>query len=326
MDAVIHQACQPEEEQGGEEAADGVDEVVGLNIDGGAAEQQVERHHEPEEPLVLRLPSQEHRHRAHAHMTAGEGGGGTFAHLLCAQDELTEDAFDFGHQHLRVRLEVVAHGRKHACLGGFGAHGLEVVLRPCHGQKLVNHVEKEEGGEEDEPCTVGLPIAAEQVEDECGTHHVVVGIVAHVEGFAPEGAGHYLVEHQRWLAAEEGLVYLCKHVVEIGQLGAEVVGLGIPEDEAQEGREDPDDAQGTAGIEAIKPIGGSHCSEHDESGDEHARRVGQSLPVVGDEESGEEHVNQRDALHAPQAFFVVFSEVIFHNSSFCCLLYAFGGL
>lgn len=292
-----------------------------LDIHRRAAKQQVERHHEPEEPLVFCLPSQQHRDGAHAHMTAGKGGGGAFAHFLCPQDELAEDAFDFGHQHLGVGLEVIANGRKDPCVGSFGAHSLEVVLRPCHGEELVDEVEEKKGGKKDEPCTVGLFVAAEQVEDEGGPHHVVVGIVTHVEGFAPEGAGDYRVEYQSRLTAEECLVDVCKEMVEIGELGAEVVGFGIPEDESQQGRDDPDDAESAAGIEAIKSIDGSHCHEHDEACDEHARRVSQSFPVESDEEGGEEHVNQRDALHAPKAFFVVlFEEILYVHLLFLVVI------
>ena len=56
-------------------AAQYVDGIVGLNIDGGEAHQYEQWQHDIEQRPVMRAPSQNHKDGGHADMAAGEGGG-----------------------------------------------------------------------------------------------------------------------------------------------------------------------------------------------------------------------------------------------------------
>src|SRR5574344_709712 len=121
-------------------------------------------------------------------MTAWECSGGTFANLLCALHKLAEDALNLRRHHLGVSLKIIADSRENACLSCFHANSLEVELRSCHWQKLINHIVDEEGCQKNESSPVCLIIPAEQIEEQHGRHHIIGGIIAHVESFAPESA------------------------------------------------------------------------------------------------------------------------------------------
>ena len=139
-------------------------------------------------------------------------------------------------------LEIIAYSREDTCISRFLTYSLEVKLWSCYWQKLKNHIEEEEGTQEDEPSLVCLWIATQQVEDERGTHHIIVRIIPHAEGLTPEGAVHYLMEHQCWLTSKERLVYPSINVVKVRQLATEIVSLWIPGYQSQQGRTHPQNA------------------------------------------------------------------------------------
>lgn len=144
MQAVIQAAIQPKEQHGSNESANGIDEVMRLNIDCCAAKQEVYWEHHPKEPFVFGLPCQHHGDGAHAHVATWECSSGTFSHFLCANHQLAENAFDFRCQHLRVSLKVVSDRRKFTCGCCFEPYSLKVILRTRHRQKFVDDVEHEE--------------------------------------------------------------------------------------------------------------------------------------------------------------------------------------
>jgi len=135
-----------------------------------------------------------------------------------------------------VGLEIITYSREHACISGFGADGLEVVLRSGAWEELIYYIIDEERGEEDETRLVELVIAEKQVERHCTHHHIIVGVIAQIERFAPKSAAEKFTEEECRLASKELVVHIGKDVVEIRILTAIFVGLGIPNDKASKQR------------------------------------------------------------------------------------------
>ena len=84
-----------------------------------------------------------------------------------------------------VVTEIVAQHREAACLYFFQPHGMEVILRPRHGQKQVDEVIDEEARQDDIGCFSKKLAAAEEGSQCCQEYQRVVGEIAQVEQFAP---------------------------------------------------------------------------------------------------------------------------------------------
>ena len=276
---------------------------MGLDVDCGAAEEKIEGCHCPEEPTAFHVwyaPSEHHGDGAHADVAAWEGCRRAFAYFLRADNQLAEDALYLRHNHVGVGLEIVAHGREYACICGSGAYGLEVVLRAGAWEELVYHIKEEERGEEDETCLVELVITEEEVVCHCAYHHVVVGIIAEVERFAPEGAAEEFAELERWLASEELVVHIGKDVVEIRILATIIVGLWIPDGKESEQGQRSQPNEGLAWTHAVNPVCHSDEGDNAYSGEHHAHRVCKPVPVDEGQHRCKQYVRERDYLHAQE--------------------------
>ena len=84
---------------------------MGLDIDRGTAEQQVEGQQQGEEALAA-SPGHDHQDGTHAHVGGGESGSRTFAHLLRVLHQVVEEALGIARtrEQLLVVVEVVADG------------------------------------------------------------------------------------------------------------------------------------------------------------------------------------------------------------------------
>jgi len=199
-----------------------------------------------------------------------------------------------------VGLEIVAYGREYACICGSGANGLEVVLRAGAWEELIYNIKDEERTEEDETCLVELVITQEEIVSHRSHHHVVVGIIAKVKRFAPEGAAEEFAKLKGGLTAEELVVHIGKDMVEIRILAAIVVGLRIPDGKESEQWERSQPYEGLAGAQAVNPICHSDESDNAYSGEHHAHRVGKPVPVDEGQHRCKQYVHKRDYLHAQE--------------------------
>ena len=93
---VHHRTRYPQEDgkedAGREEAGDGINEVMCLDIDGGTAQQEIERSEDGKQPVVAVVPEEQHADGADAHVRTREGGRRAFAGGLGIFDEMIEDA------------------------------------------------------------------------------------------------------------------------------------------------------------------------------------------------------------------------------------------
>ena len=122
------------QQQGEHPAGNDVDGVMGVDIDGAETQQDVERHEQPEEAAVARLPSQEHEDGGHPHVTAGEGRRRPFAsrmridhHLIEHPAGVTRRCQGLTHGH-----EVVVQVGEHALCDLVCPYGLKIELRSAH--------------------------------------------------------------------------------------------------------------------------------------------------------------------------------------------------
>ena len=106
----------PVEQEGGDETSDGINEIVGADIHCGATKKNEDWHQNPEQPSVATLPSQNHRHRAHANMTARKRCRRPLSELLGFCHQLTERTCHIQMHRIKMRLEEVAHLREDTVL------------------------------------------------------------------------------------------------------------------------------------------------------------------------------------------------------------------
>ena len=77
-------------EESTDEARQGIDKVVGVDIHRGGTEQQVERQEQQCQPLEAVAEGKDEQQGGNADVAAGEGGGGAFAGLVGYADQLVE--------------------------------------------------------------------------------------------------------------------------------------------------------------------------------------------------------------------------------------------
>ena len=228
-----HAAVEPVGEQvdkdGREPSAKDVDQVVGLDVDGGSAEKHVEGGQKIAE-LLVDTPGHDHQDGGDAYMRAGKSGGRALAYFLRGFYKLVEEAvveIGTGQQDVVV-VEVVADGGKMAGHDLVHADGGEVELRACHGHKDVDEVVDEKRGDQHKGDFLEpLEPEYEVVEHHDGNHGVI-GKVAQIEGLAEPDGGVQPTELYRGLAAEEPLLGRGKQVVEVGKEAVELERVGIP--------------------------------------------------------------------------------------------------
>ena len=152
----LHSSRQPHHEEvephAGDESGDGVDEVVGLNINCGAAEEDIERKVNEEQTAVAAMPGKEHADGAHPDMAAGEGGCGTLAGCLGILDKLIEHTVGIARrgQARGVGEEVVVDVGEHSLGYRFQSYGMIIERGTDNGEEYIYKVIDEERGEDDE--------------------------------------------------------------------------------------------------------------------------------------------------------------------------------
>jgi len=213
-----------------DEAGKGVDGVVGLDVNSGEAQEDVEGQEDVEQAAVARVPREQHKHRAYAHVTARKGGGGPLSCGFGLLNELIEYAVGVAGrwQTVLVMGEIVVQVGEHALRNVFHAHGVVIERWPRDGHEDEHHVVDEERGKHNEGRPLKLGVAEEEVEDDYKGYHGVVRGVAHVHQFAHHGPRQRLAEEQRGLAAEESLLPRGEDVVKVWQLTVYLVCVRIP--------------------------------------------------------------------------------------------------
>ena len=159
---------------------DDVDDVVGLDIDGGEAHQDVEWHHTPEEPLAAQSPGEKHQDGRYAYMAAGEGCRRPLACCMGILHDLIEESVvpAWHRQRLLVGGEIVAQIGKDTCRDALDAHCLIVVLGTSDRQEDEDDVVDEERHEDHEHRTVELLVTEEKGEQRHQSYQRIVGGIA----------------------------------------------------------------------------------------------------------------------------------------------------
>ena len=213
---------------GCDESTKDVDQVVSLDVDGGTAQEEVERQC-AEEERTSTTPKQQHEHGAHTHMARWEGRCRTFARLLCGFYQIAEESIGTRRDsEFCMIAEVVAQMGKVTALNHFLSHGMEVILRSCHGQEEIDQVIEKEAGEHDVCRTRKLLFSAKKRSKHSESYERIVGKIAHMEEFAPKLLRQPLSKRDRGLTPEEGGIGCCEHVVEIGKQLTKLIRVGIP--------------------------------------------------------------------------------------------------
>lgn len=285
----------------GHEPCHRIEQIVCLDVDRGAAQQQVEGQ-EAGEQFPAAASSHNHQDGGHAHMRAGEGGGGTFAHLLGAFHEVVEEAVlvaGTGKQFLVV-VEVVADGGEDALRHVVRTDGGEVELRTGNGDEYIYKVIDEEGGDDDERHLLEEVEAVEEVPHHHHQNHGVVEEVPHVERLADPHLRESLAEPHGGLSAEEPLLRRSEHVVEVGEDAVELERVGVP---VGEQRHVDGDAHEGGELAGCQPVEIHQQEGHCRNGgtvDEHPHRMVHLLKKKQNQDRGQQIVYQRHLLYRKQ--------------------------
>ena len=227
------------------ETNDGIYHIVGLNIDGSPAQQQVEGHEEGKQATAA-APSHNHQDGAHAYVRGGESGRGAFAHLLRGLHQVIEETFAraIAGQQDTVVVEVVAYGREVTLQHILHTYSGKVELRTGHRHKYINKVVDKEGSDDDKRYFLEKIEAEEEVPHHHKENHGVIEEIAHIEQFADPQLRQLTAEPHGRLSGEEPLLDGGKYVVQVGEDAIEFESIGIPIGEqrhvngyAQEGSE-----------------------------------------------------------------------------------------
>ena len=248
-----HPRRNPIEQECREKAGNGVDEVVGLDVDGGRAKQEVEGKEPAEQPLAA-PPGHNHQDGRDAHVRTGEGGRGTFAHLLRAFHQAVEEAVlvaGAGQQFLVV-VEVIADGREDALRHLIGANGGEIELGACHRDEDIDEVVDEKRGDDDERNLLQQVVAVDEIPQDNDEHHGIVEEIAQVERLADPHIGQAAAEPDGGLAAEQALLGRGEDVVEVGKEAVELEGVRIPIGKQRHLYHHPHEGTELAGRQPIK--------------------------------------------------------------------------
>jgi len=291
------------DDEGRDEACDGVDEVVCLDVDRGAAEQHVERQQDEGQDAVARAHGQNHEYGRYAHVRAGEGGRGPFAGLLRHLHQVVEEAVGVtrcGEQG-GVVVEIVAHAVEVAQGDVVKPDGGEVVLRPGHGYEYIYKVIDEERGEDDERRAVEFGIAGEEVEEHDGDNHGIVGEVAHVERLAEPHGRAQAAELECRLATEEHLFGVGEEVVEVGEEAVELIGVGIPVGEQRQLEQHAQEAGQLAGASLVEIHQQERPSGDADALAQHRKGVVHAFVENENHDGGQQVVGQADHFDGKQA-------------------------
>jgi len=281
---------QEEVEEGAEEdAGNGIDGVMGLNIESAEEKQDGKRQADEEDFLVFSLPCQPHDDGSHSNMTAGESGCRTFAGIVCNDKGLIHRTFlpsGNGQDEVAVvdielyGIKVITDIGEDALCNLVDTNSLEIELRSCHGQEDKDKIEQEERADNDKGSALEMLVSEEEKEDSDAYEQRIITDVAHGQQLAEEGVREGLTERQRGLEAKERLFPTSKHMVEVGEDAVHLVSVGIPPGEQQELSCDAKEHGELARAETIDAPQGQR--EHDGLSPEPEHFGGMSQPYVGD--------------------------------------------
>ena len=104
------------DDDGRDEAGDGIDKIMRLNIYGSQTQEDVEWQHGKEQLAVSAVPGKEYADGAYAHVRTRVGGGRSLSCFLGILYELVEDSVGiaWGRQTVGMGAEVIAHCREDA--------------------------------------------------------------------------------------------------------------------------------------------------------------------------------------------------------------------
>ena len=266
----------------GNESAKHVDEVVGLDVDGGAAEEEIEGQSHVEETVAV-APKEYHQDGAHAYMRRRESGRGTLAGGLGGFHKVVEEAVGTGRGcQFGMVAEIVTKVREVACLNGIEAYSLEVVLRSCYGKEQIDEIIEEKRGQHNEGGLFEESFSSEQGCQHGKGDEGIVGKVAHMEEFAP----YFLRQKSRkfygGLTAEEGSVGRGEDVVEVREQLAELVGIWIPIAQEGEGEEVTQEERELIRLTSVDEIDDAHTHKHKGAPFEQTERIAHALPENAD--------------------------------------------
>ena len=186
-----------EVEQGArQQACYGVDGVVGHDVDGGEAHQDVEGQYSEAERATACVKCQKHDDGGDAYMAAGEGCRGVLASIVNHFEQMVYEAACpswRGHS-LGVGEEPVAHVGEDARCYLVGAYCFVVVLWASDWHEVEDDVVDVEGCQQDEGCHEELLVALDDVVDEQDGHEREVADVAHAHEFGEPSPGYFLRE------------------------------------------------------------------------------------------------------------------------------------
>ena len=124
-------------------AGNGVDGIMGLDVEGAEEEQDGKWEETIEEPAVATLPCQPHHHHRHADMTTGEGCRGALAGIVGELQDMIEEAVGItwdGQRELRVEYIELEFAKVIVDIGKdtghdlIDTHYLEIELRSGYRQ------------------------------------------------------------------------------------------------------------------------------------------------------------------------------------------------
>ena len=150
--ALVHQRGKLVDEERREKAYEGIDEIMRLDIDRSATQQDVKRQQDVRQPLAY-APRHNHHNGGYAHVRAGESRRRALAHLLRSLNQIEEETLvetRAGYQ-IVVRIEIIADGGEIARVHLIHADSGEIELRARHGQHDVDKVIDEERGDQSPP-------------------------------------------------------------------------------------------------------------------------------------------------------------------------------
>ena len=180
-------AIQHREENGsGHPSRKHVNGVVGVDVNRGKAQQDVERQEEIQQRAVFRRPYEEHQNGAYAHMAAWEGCRRAFSCGVGIGHYAVEEAVLIARTRQRILMggEVVPQVGEVSARNLRQSYGVIVVLRPRDGQCYIYNVVDEERREDDKRRAAELPVTPTEEVDGDNDYHGEVGRVAQVHQFA----------------------------------------------------------------------------------------------------------------------------------------------
>ena len=287
--------------ESGDEAHDGIYQVMRLDVDRGSTQQQVERQ-EAGEQLPAAAPRHNHQDGGHADVRAGESCRGTLAHLLGTLHQVVEEAVLVARtgKQLLVVVEVIADGRENALRHTVGTDSREVELRTGNGDEYIYKVIDEESGDDDERHLLEEVETVEEVPHHHYQNHGVIEEVAHVERLADPHLRETFAEPDGRLSAEEPLLCRGEHVVEVGEDAVELESVGIPIGEQRHVDGDAHKGGELAGRQPIEvhQQEGHACNQHPVC--QHTHRVVHLLKKKQNQDRGQQVVYQRHLLYRKQ--------------------------